>query len=83
MALGCPVVAADVPGAREQMGDAALLVSPLDPQTVADAVRRVDDERERLVVAGRERAARFTAAGYVGGVLEFLDQFERIRRGWR
>jgi glycosyltransferase involved in cell wall biosynthesis len=83
MALGCPVVAADVPGAREQMGDAALFVPPLDPQAVADAVRQVDVERERLVAAGRERAPQLTADGYVGGVLEFLDEFERIRRGWR
>ena len=30
MALGCPVVAADVPGAREQLGDAALRVPPID-----------------------------------------------------
>ena len=29
-ALGCPVVQADVPGAREQLGDAALLVPPTD-----------------------------------------------------
>jgi glycosyltransferase involved in cell wall biosynthesis len=84
MALGCPVVAADVPGAREQMGDAALRVPPLDPAAIAEAVRRVGDlaERERLVAAGRERAAAFTADAYVGGVLEFLNQFEQIRRGW-
>jgi glycosyltransferase involved in cell wall biosynthesis len=85
MALGCPVVAADVPGAREQLGDAALRVPPLDPRAVAAAVRRVADpaERERLVDAGRRRAAGVTADAYVGGVLAFLDEFERIRRGWR
>lgn len=82
MALGCPVVAADVPGAREQMGDAALFVPPLDARAVAEAVRRVDGERERLVAAGRERAPQFTAERYVGGVLAFIDEFEQIRRGW-
>jgi glycosyltransferase involved in cell wall biosynthesis len=85
MALGCPVVAADVPGAREQMGDAALRVPPLDAEALAAAIRRVGEpeERARLIAAGREQAAGFTAAGYVRGVLEFLDEFERIRRGWR
>jgi glycosyltransferase involved in cell wall biosynthesis len=85
MALGCPVVAADVPGAREQLGDAALRVQPLDARVIADAVTRLEDEalRARLVEAGRERAGRYSAAGYVGGVLDFLDYFERIRRGWR
>jgi glycosyltransferase involved in cell wall biosynthesis len=84
MALGCPVIAADVPGAREQMGDAARFVPPFDAQAVADAVRAVAEptERERLVAAGGERAPQITAAGYVGGVLQFIDDFERIRRGW-
>jgi glycosyltransferase involved in cell wall biosynthesis len=84
MALGCPVVAADVPGAREQMADAARFVPPYDAQAVADAVLAVGEpkERERLIAAGRERAPQFTAAEYVGGVLEFIDEFEQIRRGW-
>ena len=84
MALGCPVVAADVPGAREQMGDAALFVPPFDAAAVADAVRRAGEpaERERLIAAGRERAPRSTADGYVGGVLDFIDEFERVRRSW-
>ena len=82
--LAVPVVAADVPGAREQLGDAALRVPALDPAALAHAVRTLDDpsERDRLVAAGRERAARFTAEGYVGGVLDFLDDFERVRRTW-
>ena len=84
MAIGCPVVAADVPGAREQLGDAALLVPPLDPAAVAEAVRRLADERLRgeLVATGRRVAAERTAAGYVGGVMAFLDEFAGIRKGW-
>jgi glycosyltransferase involved in cell wall biosynthesis len=84
MALGCPVVAADVPGAKEQLGDAALRVPPLDPAAIADAVRRLDEpaERDRLVAAGRERAASSSAEDYVGGVLRFINDFERVRRTW-
>src|SRR5262249_15477105 len=40
-ALGCPVIAADVPGAREQLGGAALLVPPTEPDRVAEAVRQL------------------------------------------
>ena len=85
MALGCPVVAADVPGAEEQMGDAAIRVPPTDAQAFAAAVRRLEDEgeRARLVDAGRERAAGYSPARYVSGVLDFLDRFEHHRRGWR
>jgi glycosyltransferase involved in cell wall biosynthesis len=83
-ALGCPVVASDVPGASEQMGDAALLVSPTDPAAMAAAVRHLEDEgeRRRRVELGRRRANELTAEGYVRGVLGFLDEFEHIRRCW-
>jgi glycosyltransferase involved in cell wall biosynthesis len=78
------VVAADVPGAREQLGDAALLVAPTDAGAIAAAVRTLEDagERERRIAAGRERAAAFTQEGYVQGVLDFLDRFEPVRRCW-
>jgi glycosyltransferase involved in cell wall biosynthesis len=83
-ALGCPVVAADVPGAREQLGDAALLASPTDPDGMAAAVRRLEDdgERARRIEAGRGLAREYTAERYVRGVFGFLDEFENIRRCW-
>jgi glycosyltransferase involved in cell wall biosynthesis len=82
--LGCPVICADIPGAREQLGDAALFVPPTDAQRIAHAVRSVEDSdlRRRLVEAGRLRADERSAERYVRGVLEFLDEFEPIRRCW-
>jgi glycosyltransferase involved in cell wall biosynthesis len=83
-ALGCPVVQADVPGAREQLGDAALFVSPTDATAAADAVRQLEDAvlRGRLIEAGRERASVYSADAYVRGVLDFLDEFELVRSCW-
>ena len=83
-ALGCPVIAADVPGAREQMGDAAILVAPTASEGIAEAVRRLEDAdlRRRLTALGRERADALTPEAYVLGVLEFLDEFERTRGCW-
>jgi glycosyltransferase involved in cell wall biosynthesis len=82
--LGCPVICADIPGARDQLGDAALFVPPTDARGVADAVRSVEDSdlRRRLVEAGRRRADERSAERYVRGVLEFLDEFEPIRQSW-
>lgn len=84
-ALGCPVIASDIPGAREQLGEAAILVPPTDANVVAAAVRSLaDDEvRQRLVDAGRKRAAGRTAESYVRGVVSFLDEFEVLLRCWR
>ena len=61
MAAGTPVVASDRAALPEACGGAALLADPGDPGAFADAlVRAAGPERERLVAAGRERAAGFT-----------------------
>jgi glycosyltransferase involved in cell wall biosynthesis len=62
MAQGVPVVAADSPGLRDTVGDAAALVPATDPAAWADALARcVGDPllRRTLVERGRAHAARF------------------------
>ena len=84
-ALGCPVIASDVAGAREQLGDAAWFVNPSSPEQIADAVRRLlaePAERAALIERGRQRARRFTSREFVTGVLSWLDEFVAIRRCW-
>jgi glycosyltransferase involved in cell wall biosynthesis len=83
--LGCPVIAADVTGAREVLGEAALFFDPRDERELAAAIRRVlsDTElRTKLVERGRARASEQTAAGYVAAVIALLDSFEAYRRCW-
>ncbi len=63
MAAGVPVLASNVSSLPEVAGDAALLVDPLDPDAIADGLRRLlEDEalRLRLRDAGLARAASFT-----------------------
>ena len=84
-ALGCPVVASDVDGAREQLGDAALLVNPRDPSNISAAVKKLYDDkalRHALIEKGRARAERWTAKDFVSGVFTALDEFETMRRCW-
>lgn len=85
-ALGCPVIAAQVDGADEQMGDAALLVDPRDPAAIAAAIHKIYGDkilRGQLVARGKERAARWTAQDFVRGAFKILDDFEPIRRIWK
>ena len=59
MAAGVPVVATDVGGCRDTVGDAGLLTAARDPRATADALLRLaNDEllRARLGAAGRRRA---------------------------
>lgn len=84
-ALGCPVIATRIPGADEQLGEAALFCEPGDPASISSAIARVraDAElRERLVQAGHVRAKRFLPADYVAGALKFFDEFSAVRRCW-
>jgi glycosyltransferase involved in cell wall biosynthesis len=61
MAAGTPVVAADRTALPEACGGAALLADPHDPDAFASAlVDAAGSERERLIAAGRERAATLT-----------------------
>jgi glycosyltransferase involved in cell wall biosynthesis len=85
-ALGCPVVASDVAGAREQLGEAALLVDPRDPAKIAAAIKALYDDnslREKLVENGHARAEQWTAKEFVRGVFATLDEFETVRRCWQ
>jgi glycosyltransferase involved in cell wall biosynthesis len=62
MAAGTPVVAGNYGAAREVLGEAALIVDPLDVDGLVDALRSLaSDEalRRRLQVAGRARATGF------------------------
>jgi glycosyltransferase involved in cell wall biosynthesis len=84
-ALGCPVVASDVDGAREQLADAALLVDPRDPAKIAAGIKALYDDkdlRQSLIDNGRARAERWTAKDFVRGVFKALDEFEPVRRCW-
>lgn len=84
LALGCPVVCADVPGMRRQLGDAALFAPPTDAEAIAAAIEeaRDGDTRSRLVEAGLARARAGTAEEYVQAVLAWMDGFERVRACW-
>ena len=84
-ALRCPVIASNLPGFEEQLGDAALLVDPRDENDIARAIKSLYDDvelRQTLVQRGLERISRWTWLDYVKGVLGIFDDFEPIRRCW-
>lgn len=71
MCVGTPVVATAVGAVPEVVGDAAVLVPPADPESLAGALARVLDDdatRARLVAAGSARVERFRWADCVAGL---------------
>lgn len=74
-AAALPVVATDVGGIREAVGDAALLVAPGEPGAAAESLDRVGREpelREGLVSRGLELARRHTIESESARAAEFI-----------
>lgn len=65
MALGRPVVASDLPGHKEIVGEAGVLVNRADPQALVESVCALlgdPDSRHRLVERAEAAAERFRVA---------------------
>lgn len=72
MALGTPVLAADVPALAEVTDGAALLADPLDLTGLRDALITIDGDavlRDHLSALGIERARHFALAPYAQRLL--------------
>jgi len=83
-ALGCPVIASDIPGAREQLGDAAILVSPTNERAWAKAILglRNDEMRTQIINAGLAFAAKADWDEYGQRLLDSVNEFASVRRAW-
>lgn len=84
-ALGVPVIAAAVKGAKEQLGQAALLFDPSDPADMATKITSVCRNpalREQMIAQGREIAKERSPEAYAAALCSHLDKFEAIRRCW-
>jgi len=84
-ALRCPVIASDVPGAREQLGDGAHLVDPHDFRSVAAGIQRIHEDapfRETLIQRGLSRITGLSEEQTARDLFSALDDFESIRRCW-
>lgn len=83
MALGCPVVASDLPTAREIGIDACWVFPPQDADALAAQLALVDAHPRQVsqkVVIGRQRAAGFRWDACADAVLDTLVQAARQRR---
>jgi glycosyltransferase involved in cell wall biosynthesis len=77
LAAGIPVACSDIPPLREVAGSAALFFDPLSEEAIAGALDRVTTDtvlRQRLSVAGPERARPFTWARSAEQTLQVLRQ---------
>jgi glycosyltransferase involved in cell wall biosynthesis len=85
MSLDCPVITAEVPGAREQYGDAALYFDSMSEQDLAERIKELLQNnlvREQLIHRGRQRAESWTARDYAREMISIFDEFAAVARAW-
>lgn len=85
MALGCPVIAADTLGAREQLGEAAHLLPGFDPDAWAEALsdwKKDPRQRASLIERGRERALSYTGEHFLRDLEAIFSEFAEYRALW-
>jgi glycosyltransferase involved in cell wall biosynthesis len=77
MACGVPVVASNTSSVPEVVGEAALLVSPTEPEAFAEAILRVrgdDSLRKAMIEKGLSRAACFSWGRAAAQLLECMER---------
>lgn len=75
MACGCPVVTSDRGSMKEVAGDAAILVDPDSPESIADGMRRaLDGDRDAWRARGFERVKAFSWDATARGTLKVLTR---------
>lgn len=75
-----PLLYSNSRDAKEQIGRAALLVNPYDPQDIAEKIRRlINDQklREELIQYGIERLSQNTHLDLQEKIKEVIDNFEK------
>jgi glycosyltransferase involved in cell wall biosynthesis len=85
MSFDCPAITAEVPGAREQYGDAALYFDPISERELASRIRELIEDpgvRRRLIENGQARAAKWSPEDYAREVIALLDEFALRSRAW-
>ncbi|WP_448519207.1 glycosyltransferase family 4 protein [Rhodoflexus sp.] len=84
-ALGCPVLASAVAGAREQMLDAALLFAPTSAEEMAATVLQLHDNsdlRNQMITKGKTIAQQRSADNFKNRFRELLQRFALLRQCW-
>jgi glycosyltransferase involved in cell wall biosynthesis len=80
MASGCPVVTSDVTSMPEIAGDAAVLVNPAEPASIARGILEALGGRQRLLDQGLRRAAQFTWGATAAATLDLYRELTEQRR---
>ena len=76
----CPVIASDIHGIKEQVGDAGLLVNPKDTDAISNAIYRIWTDRslrDSLIKKGQEQFRQFSSKHFMEKVNSIIDSLDK------
>jgi glycosyltransferase involved in cell wall biosynthesis len=83
--LGCPVICSDLPGCREQLGDAAIYCNLADPSSLAAHLATLIQNPahfDAVRIAARRRAEEMAKIDYAERLARLFDDYAYVRRRW-
>lgn len=81
--LGCPVIASSVQGAKEQLGDNALLFDPFSVDDLVDKILMIRNDRTKrdlLIKQGFEKAKSWNSNDYAKSLLSTVEKYRPYSR---
>jgi glycosyltransferase involved in cell wall biosynthesis len=86
MALGCPVIASDIPGHYQQLGNSVLYARAMDSDDWASKIYRVYSENgisNALIEAGKNHTSSLTVQAYLETIFELINKILGYRELWQ
>lgn len=81
--MGVPVIYSNVPGCREQLGRAGLLINPDDPHDIARKIIKLlsDKKLERKITRlGKQRVRQWTATKFGTTIAQIIIDFQKSKK---
>ena len=85
MAVGCPVIVTEYPGAREQFGDSVIYADPFDAKRWVELISELltnDALRTNLIQRGKCRAESVTIESFTAKFVNEISTLLRYRELW-
>ena len=84
--MGCPVLYSDLPGMREQTGDAALYLDLKDPKSLSELIYKLMNDEElrgELIKKGKQRISQFSKDMHWKHLKKIFDDYEIKLTCWK
>ncbi len=81
--MGTPVIYSDVPGCRQQLGPAGLLINPDDPQDITRQILKLLNNaklKRRLTMLGRERVRQWTPEQFRDTIAQVIHAYSSYQK---